>query len=116
MLVSTIFASVAILATGVQSAFIPRNKHVADFRLFGGEDCANPNLGIWTVIDTDFQNYECKSLNDDTVKSVLGVSETRGCKLYVFSDAACRVGREEVKKGGCQSVPAGFKAWSMVCN
>ncbi|KAM4057184.1 hypothetical protein HRG_004025 [Hirsutella rhossiliensis] len=116
MLPTTIFASVAALAVGSQAAAIlPRNKHVADFRLFGEKGCYAKNLGIWTVIDDDFKNNECKSLNDETVKSVTTVDINKGCKLYVFTDAACRHGRQLVPERACRGAPEGFRAWAMEC-
>lgn len=61
----SVVAAAATLIAGSNALFIPRNAHVSDFRLYSGEDCFTGNLGVWTVIDEDFQNGECLSLNDE---------------------------------------------------
>ncbi|PHH90531.1 hypothetical protein CDD83_3373 [Cordyceps sp. RAO-2017] len=110
-------AAAAFVACSQAAAILPRNKHVADFRLYGLEDCnQKKNLGIWTVIDDDFKPNECKSLNDDSVKSVRNVDILGNCKLHVYTDAACHHGRKEIGAGQCQSSQHGYKAWSMKCH
>lgn len=85
MLPTTVFASIAALAVGSQAAAVlARNKHVADFRVYGERDCFGKNLGVWTVIDDDFKNNECKSLRDETIKSVTTTDINKGCKRESF--------------------------------
>jgi hypothetical protein len=75
----TVFAAAATLIAGSNALFIPRNIHVADFRLYGAEGCHDVNLGVWTVIDDDFKNGECKSLGDDETFSLSLTDINKGC-------------------------------------
>lgn len=79
MLATQIFAAIAAL-TSTASALTVRNKHVADFRLFGAQGCSQRNEGIWTVIDDDFKPDECKSLNGLPATSILNVNISPGCQ------------------------------------
>lgn len=46
------------------------NKHITDFRLYGGTDCFTINLGVWTVIEGDFRSNECNSLRTNEIGEV----------------------------------------------
>jgi hypothetical protein len=85
----SVFAAAATLITGSNALFIPRNVHVADFRLYSAEGCFDGNLGVWTVIDDDFKNGECKSLNDEedgAVPQSLTLTDiNKGCTCKISS-------------------------------
>lgn len=85
----SVVAAAAALIAGSNALFIPRNIHVADFRLYSAEGCYDGNLGVWTVIDEDFTNGECKSLNDSEDGDVpLSLSLTdinKGCTCKIPS-------------------------------
>ncbi|KAG5971648.1 hypothetical protein E4U55_001156, partial [Claviceps digitariae] len=72
-------AVVALAGTSATHALTIRNKHVADFRLFGEQGCSKQNQGIWTVVDLDFRPHECKSLGESLPRSILNVDINRGC-------------------------------------
>lgn len=88
----SVVAAAATLIAGSNALFIPRNIHVADFRLYSAEGCHDGNLGVWTVIDDDFKNGECKSLNDSEDGSVpLSLSLTdinKGCTCKIPSPSS----------------------------
>ncbi|PHH64734.1 hypothetical protein CDD81_3996 [Ophiocordyceps australis] len=115
MLFSTVATAIA-LATGAAASPVTRNKHVADFRVYGGTDCYQQNMGVWTVIDTDFRPNECKSLKDTSIKSVSLVDINNGCKLHIFTDSACSKGRQTIPQGQCRGSHEGYKAWAMECS
>ncbi|KAK1249783.1 hypothetical protein MKX08_009786 [Trichoderma sp. CBMAI-0020] len=112
-------AAAATLIAGSNALFIPRNIHVADFRLYGGEDCFAGNLGVWTVIDDDFQNGECKSLNEDDNGAVHSLSLTdinKGCTLTAYTDLKCTEGETVLAPQQCSKNTVGYQAWSMTCD
>ncbi|KAG6030431.1 hypothetical protein E4U41_000100 [Claviceps citrina] len=114
---SHMLATVAALATAAAGLAI-RNKHVADFRLFGQPGCSRDNEGIWTVIDDDFRPGECKSMRGILARSIRNVDTNRGCTLSFYTDEACSAaGRRRCGAGECcdSNAAQGWKAWSMVC-
>lgn len=72
-----LFMAALLLA---QRAISACNIHVADFRGFGRQGCYDENLGIWTIIDTDFEANECKSLIEENVHSLTLVDIRRECQ------------------------------------
>ncbi|KAL6909116.1 hypothetical protein GGI43DRAFT_379928 [Trichoderma evansii] len=116
----TVFATAATLIAGSNALFIPRNIHVADFRLYGAEGCVEENLGVWTVIDDDFKNGECKSLNDEedgAVPHSLSLTDINaGCTLTAYTDLKCTEGKTVLSPGQCSDNKVGFQAWSMTCD
>ncbi|KAG5913919.1 hypothetical protein E4U53_004748 [Claviceps sorghi] len=76
-----VLASVVALA-GATHALAVRNKHVADFRLFGEQGCFRLNQGIWTVIDDDFRPGECKTLGGSLPRSIRNVDMNGGVILH----------------------------------
>lgn len=108
------------------------NIHVADFRGFGRQGCYDENLGIWTIIDTDFEANECKSLIEENVHSLTLVDIRRECQrtyatrlgmdgaaesvpVHVFSDRSCTQGWRIVQPKHCVNSPEGLRSWSMEC-
>lgn len=75
----TLLAAASALVTSSNALFIPRNAHVADFRLYSAEGCHDGNLGVWTVIDDDFTNGECKGLNGNEPLSLSLTDINNGC-------------------------------------
>ncbi|GFP52001.1 hypothetical protein ACSS6W_004026 [Trichoderma asperelloides] len=116
----SVVAAAATLIAGSNALFIPRNIHVADFRLYSAEGCYDGNLGVWTVIDEDFTNGECKSLNDSEDGDVpLSLSLTdinKGCTLTAYTDVKCTEGKTVLAPKQCSNNKAGFQAWSMNCD
>ncbi|KAG5927017.1 hypothetical protein E4U42_002700 [Claviceps africana] len=106
--------SVVVLA-GAAHALAVRNKHVADFRLFGEQDCYRQNQGIWTVIDDDFRADECKTLGGSLPRSIRNVDMNGGCTLSFYTDDDCTAGRTECAAGQCCISAEGWRAWSMRC-
>lgn len=82
MLFSSIFAVAAVLATSASAAVLARNKHVADFRIYGEAGCYAKNLGVWTVIDDDIQDNPCTIFHDH-VESVTVIDIIDGCKREI---------------------------------
>lgn len=134
-----VFAAATTLIAGSNALFIPRNIHVADFRLYSAEGCHDGNLGVWTVIDDDFKNGECKGLNDSEPKSLSLTDINKGCTckgtherwnaqsktLFIltrnlavtaYTDDKCTKGKKDFTKGHCFDNKAGWKAWSMKCD
>ncbi|KAK2598090.1 hypothetical protein QQS21_005801 [Conoideocrella luteorostrata] len=111
---NVLIAAVVALATST-SALTIRNKHVADFRLFGEEGCYKKNEGVWTVIDDDFKPNECKSLDGNPAKSILNIDTNQGCTFSLYSDEACSAGKKDCQPGECCNNGQDWKAWSMVC-
>ncbi|KAG6009547.1 hypothetical protein E4U21_002183 [Claviceps maximensis] len=112
---SHILVGIAALA-GATHALAIRNKHVADFRLFGEQGCSRQNQGIWTVIDEDFRPNECKSLGGSLPRSIRNVDVNRGCTLSFYSDDACSAtSKRECAPGQCCDSAQGWRSWSMVC-
>ncbi|KAL7920911.1 hypothetical protein ACQKWADRAFT_314413 [Trichoderma austrokoningii] len=113
-------AAAATLIAGSNALFIPRNIHVADFRLYSAADCYNGNLGVWTVIDDDFKNGECKSLNDDedgAVPHSLNLTDiNKGCTLTAYTDLKCTEGKTVLTPQQCSPNSVGYQAWSMTCD
>lgn len=68
----------AVLISG-SSALTMRNKHVADFRLFGKTGCHDDNFGVWTVIDDDIKHGKCNTLNAEAVQSIFATAVNDGC-------------------------------------
>ncbi|KAG5993172.1 hypothetical protein E4U54_003459 [Claviceps lovelessii] len=115
MLASHMLAGVVALA-GAAHALTIRNRHVADFRLFGEQGCSKQNQGIWTVIDLDFRPNECKSLGTSLPRSIRNVDINRGCQLSFYTDDACSALSKRVcGQGECCNSAEGWRAWSMVC-
>ncbi|PNY25622.1 Uncharacterized protein TCAP_04437 [Tolypocladium capitatum] len=114
MLLSSILAAATALATGAGAGVLPRNKHVADFRIYGATGCYEKNLGVWTVIDDDIKGNPCTRFGDD-VRSVMVANVNDGCRLHVFTDGECRTGKHTVQQRECYGDSAGLKAWSMEC-
>lgn len=116
----SVVAAAATLIAGSNALFIPRNIHVADFRLYGGEDCFAGNLGVWTVIDDDFKNGECKSLNDEedgAVPHSLSLTDiNKGCTLTAYTDLKCTEGTTVLAPQQCSKNTVGYQAWSMTCD
>ncbi|KAJ6439136.1 glycosyltransferase family 1 [Purpureocillium lavendulum] len=77
-----LFVTTLFLAHSATSAC---NIHVADFRGFGRQGCYDENLGIWTIIDTDFETNECKSLVEEHVHSLELVDIRHECQLLPFA-------------------------------
>ncbi|KAL6804801.1 hypothetical protein GGI42DRAFT_352878 [Trichoderma sp. SZMC 28013] len=111
-----VFAAATTLIAGSNALFIPRNIHVADFRLYSAEGCHDGNLGVWTVIDDDFKNGECKGLNDSEPKSLSLTDINKGCTFTAYTDDKCTKGKKDFTKGHCFDDKAGWKAWSMKCD
>ncbi|QPH02470.1 hypothetical protein C2857_006680 [Epichloe festucae Fl1] len=112
---SLFIASVAALASST-SALTIRNKHVADFRLFGEQGCSKQNQGVWTVIDVDFKPNECKSLQGSPAMSILNIDTNKGCTFSLYADEACtEASKRDCPPGRCCNNLQDWKAWSMVC-
>ncbi|KAM0259853.1 hypothetical protein ACHAQJ_003097 [Trichoderma viride] len=111
-----VFAAAVTLIAGSNALFIPRNIHVADFRLYGSENCFDLNQGVWTVIDDDFKNGECKGLNDNETFSLNLTDINKGCTLTAYTDDKCTEGKKHLITGQCTDSKAGWKAWSMNCD
>ncbi|KAL7792454.1 hypothetical protein V8C37DRAFT_416348 [Trichoderma ceciliae] len=112
----TIFAASAALIAGSNALFIPRNIHVADFRLYSAEGCFDGNLGVWTVIDDDFKNGECKGLNGDAPLSLNLTDINQGCSFTAYTNANCTEGKKNFTTGHCFDNKAGWRAWSIKCD
>ncbi|KAM0482369.1 hypothetical protein ACHAPX_002886 [Trichoderma viride] len=116
----SVVAAAATLIAGSNALFIPRNAHVSDFRLYSGEDCFTGNLGVWTVIDEDFQNGECLSLNDEengAVPHSLNLTDiNEGCTLTAYTDLKCTEGKTDLTPQQCSKNTVGYQAWSMTCD
>ncbi|KAH6606885.1 hypothetical protein Trco_006038 [Trichoderma cornu-damae] len=110
-----IFAAATLIA-GSNALFNPRNTHVADFRLYSAEGCYDGNLGVWTVIDDDFKNGECKGLNDAEPLSLSLMDINKGCTFTAYTDKNCTEGEKQLTSGQCSDNEAGWKAWSMECD
>ncbi|PNP54064.1 hypothetical protein THARTR1_05271 [Trichoderma harzianum] len=135
-----VFAAATTLIAGSNALFIPRNIHVADFRLYSAEGCHDGNLGVWTVIDDDFKNGECKGLNDSEPKSLSLTDINKGCTcketprgagmpnlrhcfiltrilaVTAYTDDKCTEGKKDFTKGHCFDNKVAWKAWSMKCD
>lgn len=135
---SAVIAAATLIA-GSNALFIPRSIHVADFRLYIAADCFDGNLGVWTVIDDDFKNGECNSLNDEedgAVPHSLNLTDINAgctCKTWPFlisycllthdpyivtayTDLECTKGKTVLAPQQCSHDGAGFQAWSMACD
>ena len=114
------------------AALALRNIHVADFRGFGGTNCFDENLGIWTVIDDDVKHGECMGFNGNDVRSLRVEDVNEGCVskygrvkrwerrmlmrvVYVFGDEKCGGVPMAAVQGGCVDKKEGWKAWKMEC-
>ncbi|KAK5989850.1 hypothetical protein PT974_08112 [Cladobotryum mycophilum] len=109
-----IISAAAALMASANAAFIPRNIHVADFRVYSGDDCFTGNLGVWTVIDDDFTNGQCKSLNAD-YKSLSLTDINKGCTFTAYESDDCKTGATVLTVAQCSKATDQFKAWSITC-
>ncbi|KAF7564027.1 hypothetical protein G7046_g112 [Stylonectria norvegica] len=112
---ATILVSVAALAIGASAAVLPRDTHVADFRVFGEAGCYKDNLGVFTVLDTDFTPNECKSFEGNVVKSLNLGDINDGCTMYIYPENGCGAGRRAIGAGDCQEAAGLWKSWSIQC-
>ncbi|CAM1505189.1 Fc.00g108260.m01.CDS01 [Cosmosporella sp. VM-42] len=112
---TTILASIATLAIGADAAAVKRDTHVADFRIYGEKGCDMLNLGVWTVLDTDFYPNECKTLKNNVVKSLSLGDINNGCTMYIYSDEKCSVARRAITPEACHDAEVVWGSWSMQC-
>ncbi|KAL6867009.1 hypothetical protein J3F83DRAFT_715282 [Trichoderma novae-zelandiae] len=111
-----VLAAATALITSSHALFIPRNAHVADFRLYSAEGCHDGNLGVWTVIDDDFTNGECKGLNGEEPLSLSLTDINKGCTFTAYTDDKCTTGETQLATSQCFNSDDGWKAWSMKCD
>ncbi|KAJ6444740.1 Protein PBN1 [Purpureocillium lavendulum] len=114
--IATTLTALVALAVGSSASAVRRDPgtYVGAFQTYDVEGCSFMPMCTRKVYGADVVRPRCHSFGDDYVGSVSLTDVGDGCEFFIYTDAACTVGRTKAAVNTCNNADR-WKSWGMEC-